>query len=123
MKQKTLLEILDQHDSEISTQNVIDKMRPKSLQERFNQCVLEYVNLFCEKQEMDFSYWIGGHIGQICEINDFILGFQEIQYDIDNNIEKGMIVDWYDENLAGGQSINYHSFCRGLRVSDIKKKK
>lgn len=116
---KTLKTILDSSDDE-STERVIAKMKGISLQERFYECVKEYVDLFCLKQDMEFSYWIGGHIGQICEINDFVLNFNEIQYDIDNNIEKGLIIEWYYENLAGGTSINYHSFCKGLRVKDIK---
>jgi hypothetical protein len=114
MEKKTLKQAIESQNDQ-KTASVIDKMSRISLQERFNQCVSEYINLFCKKQDMLFGYWIGDHIGQVCEINYFTFAFSDIQYDIDHNCEKGLIIEWYYDNLGTGLHINYHSFINWIK--------
>ena len=81
----------------------------------------EYVTKFCNKQEMDFEGWVGDTIGGIAYCNDFYFNFQDIVWDVNSKQPKGAIVDWYYENLEiPEKSINYFSYTKGLRVSELK---
>ncbi len=81
----------------------------------------EYVTKFCNKQEMDFEGWVGDTIGGIAYCNDFYFNFQDIVWDINSKQPKGVIIDWYYENLEiPEKSINYFSYTKGLRVSELK---
>lgn len=80
-----------------------------------------YATIFCNKQDMNFEGWVGNTVGGIAYCNDFYFDFQDIVLDINFNQPKGLIVDWYYENLENpGKSINYYSYTKGLRVSDLK---
>lgn len=75
---------------------------------------------FCEKQEMDFNGWVADDIGSIAECNDFYFCFADIVKDIEKNVEKGVIVDWYYANLGKqGNYINYISWLMGFRHKEI----
>ena len=81
----------------------------------------EYVAKFCDKQEMDFEGWVGDKMGGIAYCNDFYFDFQDIVLDINSKQPKSAIVDWYYENLdTPEKSINYFSYTKGLRVSELK---
>jgi len=80
-----------------------------------------YVAEFCKKQEMYFEGWVSDIIGQWALCDDFCFNFHDIVWDINSNQPKGAIVNWYYENLEGiANPINYFSYTKGLRVSDIK---
>ena len=71
---------------------------------------------FCEKQDMDFNGWIADEVGGIAECSDFYFNFVDIVKDIDRNIEKGVIIDWYYSNTDNENNyINYNSWLMGLR--------
>ena len=81
----------------------------------------EYVTKFCNKQQMDFEGWVGDTVGGIACCNDFFFNFQDIVWDVNSKQPKGAIVDWYYENLEiPEKSINYFSYTKGLRVSELK---
>jgi hypothetical protein len=81
----------------------------------------EYVTKFCNKQELIFEGWVGDTIGGVACCNDFYFNFQDIVWDVNSNQPKGSIIDWYYSNLKEAEkSINYYSYTKGLRISDLK---
>jgi hypothetical protein len=89
------------------------------LRQHYENICNAYVNEFCAKQEMDLNGWIGGEVGGVTECSDFFFDFRDIVRDIDTEQPKGLIIDWYYDNLEGRRFINYDSYIRGLRVSDL----
>jgi hypothetical protein len=95
----------------------------QTLKQQFENLVDQYLTLFCEKQEVnkDNNSWCAGDIGEVIEINDAYLNFDDIRLDIDTNQPKGNIFKWYWENeYLEGKIINYYSYTKGLRVKDLK---
>lgn len=79
-----------------------------------------YVNEFCKKHEYDSPerFWVGDDVGDILVVNDMFINFNDIRYDIDNNIEKHEFEKWYWKSLdvyeiTGEKYLNYESFCKG----------
>ena len=91
------------------------------LKERYRNICNEYLQRFCEKQGLDYEpddTWVAGNAGDCANVGDFYFGFDEIRYDIDNNIPMGKIIEWYDYCLETSMldlplRINYPSFCKG----------
>ena len=78
----------------------------------------EYVRRFCEKQDMQFEFWVGGE-GGIALVSDFYLGFDDIVTDLEAGVEKGEIIKWYDHCLErhskNETAINYQTWLKGFR--------
>lgn len=90
------------------------------LKKQYEFACNEYIKRFCKKQEMDFEGWVGDTIGSVAYCNDFYFNLQDIVLDINSKQPKGAIVTWYYENLETPENaINYYSYTKGLRVSDI----
>ena len=84
------------------------------LKERYDQIISEYVRLFEEKQEVYTEGWIGDEVGGllvVVRVIDYMIDFLDIKYDIDNNIEKGLIFEWM-ENMLQGNRINYRTYVK-----------
>jgi hypothetical protein len=89
----------------------------KTLQQRLDECIDEYTELFCEKQECDADGWIGQTKGGINCFADAFLSFDDIRLDIDLKRPKGEIFEWYWDNVENkGMHINYFSYTLGLRI-------
>lgn len=69
------------------------------LQLRYLQILDEYIALFEEKEELQFAGFVGKQFGGVCEFSDMFFDFLDIKYSIDNNLPKGMIIQWYDHNI------------------------
>jgi hypothetical protein len=91
------------------------------LKTQYENVCNEYIKKFCKKQEMEFEGWVGDSVGGVACCNDFFFNFQDIVWDINSKQVKGTIVNWYYENLEFiEKSINYYSYTKGLRVSELK---
>lgn len=97
----------------------------KELKENYEKCIDQYVELFCEKHEADSNGWVADIKGGIIDIGDCCFNFDDIVLDINSNAPKedgNSIFDWYWENVETTKNqINYYSYIRGLRVSQIIK--
>jgi len=101
------------------------------LQLRYLQVLDEYIELFEEKEELQFNGFIGRQFGGVCEFSDMLFDFLDIKYSIDNNLPKGMIIQWYDHNIQynidkePGQicNINLHAYSKGIRHEKEKEYK
>ena len=68
------------------------------LKERYKNICNEYLQRFCTKHGYHYEpddAWIAGDAGGCAKIGDYVFGFDEIRYDIDNDVPKGKILDWY----------------------------
>ena len=100
------------------------------LKERYRNICNEYLQRFCVKQGFDYEpndTWVAGNAGDCANIEDFYFSFEEIRYDIDNDIPKGKIIEWYDYTLETSMlglplRINYPSFCKGAPLPYSKEK-
>ena len=77
------------------------------MKQEFEIICQKYIDAFCKKQEMFFDYWVADEIGIICQIGDYFFNFDDIRFDIDNDIPKGKIIDWYDEQLEKNYMVDY----------------
>lgn len=100
------------------------KNKIKELRERYEYVCNEYVELFCQKQDMSFEHWVGNEVGGILVCSDFFFSFSDIVLDINTKQKKGEIIKWYDDNMENPKyNINYYSYTKGLRISELKKQK
>ena len=97
--------------------NKIEKLKNK-----YENVISEYIDIFSEKQGLELEHWVGNDIGGIACFSDvFLFNFSDIVFDINTNQKKGLIIKWlYDSLDNEGKSINYYSYSKGLRFSDLK---
>jgi hypothetical protein len=99
-----------------------------TLKQRYESVATAYLNKFIEKQGFNHSFdgWIGGIGGIAGFAEQYFFNFDDIRYDIDNDCEVGLILRWQedgvDHHMKGNtDTINYHSYHKGLRYEDLKK--
>ena len=97
-------------------------MKTTKLKDKLDKLIDQYTDLFCKKQDVDADGWIGDLKGGINCFSDAFLSFDDIRTDIDLEVPKGMIFNWYWDSVESGLNINYQSYIRGLRVADIQNK-
>jgi hypothetical protein len=93
------------------------------LKKRYEKIVNEYTKIFAKKQELELDYWVAGCIGDVGAFGDYYFSFSDIYYDVNSNQPKWQILDWHDESVESKEKINYYSYSRGWRFSDLKKRK
>jgi hypothetical protein len=77
----------------------------------FEKAVEGYILAFCEKQDRTFDGWIGDLIGELADIGGYyVLNFDDIRFDVDNQVPAGLIFKWYEEILAEGKDMNYRHY-------------
>ncbi len=96
-------------------------MKLKDLKNQHVIICNKYVSKFCKKQDMNFEGWAANIVGGIAHCNDFLFDFQDIILDINSGQKKGVIIDWYYQNIDNPKkNINYYSYTKGLRIDQIK---
>lgn len=107
----------------------MNKLKPDRLKLRYQYLVEDYLEAFTTKHNIDFEFWVGGDIGSVACFGDYSFNFDEIRYDIDNQIKGRKIFRWFDEGVEHNmyrketQFINYSSYCMGLRYKHLNKKR
>ena len=101
--------------------DVSSSLSISEIKERLDNCIDLYTDLFCQKQEVYADGWIGEIKGGINCFADAFLSFDDIRTDLELDAPKGLIFAWYWDNVENqGKAINYYSYIKGLRISDIK---
>jgi hypothetical protein len=93
----------------------------EKLKKQYEDVVAKYILFFCEKQDLEFEFWVGNKIGETASFGDvFYINFNDIILDINTNQKKGLIIKWLYENIDNiDKPINYNSYIMGLRHKDI----
>lgn len=94
-----------------------------TLQEEFKDLCFKYLYEFNKKHELEMterelkSCWIANEVGGIADLNDMYINFDDIRYDIDNDIPGDKIFDWYWNSVEhaemGVKYMNFESYCKG----------
>jgi hypothetical protein len=94
---------------------------------RYALSVKDYVQMFCDKQDLQFDGWVGGDIGGIAGFaGEYHFNISDITFDIDKGCPPGLILRWQLEGIEahllnpGVHSfMNYKSYSMGLRYHQI----
>lgn len=82
----------------------------------YNNSVHIYTLLFCQKHGFNMSdgFWVADCLGTIYSIADYYFSFEDMRYDLDNNVDEDLLLQWYEYGLKahenGEPTINYSSF-------------
>jgi len=82
---------------------------------RLNKSIEVYVKLFEKKHDIYFEFWVADLTGTIaCFSNEYYIDFNDIRFDLENEIDKKQFLEWYDVSLdlalEGKQTINYKTW-------------
>lgn len=106
------------------------------LKERYESIVNEYVRSFVYRcfddcgVKLSDIYWVGGRVGECCEINDYFINFGDIKYVVDNNVSSDTFFRWYnycnrlsniDPNIITPNLQSYHKGCPVYTEEEISK--
>ena len=94
------------------------KEKKSELKKLFGKLCKIYVDIFCKKHELQFSGWVANNPGTAATCSDYYINFDDIRYDIDNDIPEDKFTIWYDLGMNGNR-INYDAFCRNNYKSNI----
>lgn len=87
-----------------------------TLKQQYSSVVLKYTKAFCKKHDIEFEYWAGGDIGTIAFIADYFFNFDDMRFDIDEDIPVGKITEWYNEGVENAMEnktwINYKNWLK-----------
>jgi hypothetical protein len=91
----------------------------EKLNNEFENCCNQYIDLFVKKQGYEFDGWICDEPGGIAVfIGQYFFNLEDIKYDLDHKCKKWLIFQHQDDVLDGTSAkINYKSYAMGLRIS------
>lgn len=83
----------------------------------------DIIDAFAVKQDLEFQGFVSDDIFGIADFGGtYFFNISDIYHDLISNQPKGLIVEWLDDCLDNQeQTINYRSYCMGLRFKDIEK--
>lgn len=98
-------------------------MITKTLQEQYEHIATKYVHTFLRKQRLYDEYtgeyyeydWVADQVGTILWVSDYFISFENIRYDIDNDIPPLQILEHNDYCIQHDSKINYKSYLKGIR--------
>lgn len=70
-----------------------------TLKQQYFSIVLKYTKKFCKKHDIEFEYWAAGDIGTVAFMADYFFNFDDMRFDIDEDIPVGKITEWYEEGV------------------------
>ena len=90
------------------------------LKTKYEKIVNEYLRIFIEKQELDIDncYWVSDRVGEILSVNEqYYFSFNDIRFDVDNNVKERLIFRWQDESLDNyfkkkKYKVNYENYLK-----------
>lgn len=85
----------------------------KKTKEKYESACNDYVQAFCEKQSMQFEWWVGDQIGGVAYCDDFCFNLLDIIWDMNSDQPKHLIVSWYYSCLDNPETaVNYYTFTK-----------
>ena len=95
----------------------------EDLKERYKDIVLDYCNTFAKRhgrtfyEEEQSTFWLQD---SVVSLDDLFIDLNDIRYDVDNNVEEGMFIKWYDKMsdcyCLDINCPNYAAFCKGAPI-------
>lgn len=98
------------------------KQSRNELKLNFQQVVHDYMLEWCKKHEYFYEpdTWVGDDVGGICAIGDLFVNFDDVRFDIDNDIPEPLFEEWYwyrleISELGCERDVNLKSYSMGCR--------
>ena len=83
----------------------------KELQKQYEAVCNEYLQKFCNKERIEFSYWVSDEVGGIAVFYEhYYFDFQDIVYHVNTKQPKGLIFKWQDDYIEGKFKYNYRAY-------------
>lgn len=90
------------------------------LKTKYEKIVEQYLIAFVEKQELDIENceWVANRVGEILSVNEqYYFNFDDIRFDVDNNVKAELIFRWHDESLDNyykkkKYKVNYENYLK-----------
>lgn len=113
-------------------------MRPKQdkreltndqLRKELEETLMAYIRLFEEKHDLELQYAINDDIMGVLDFGYvYFFNIADVVYDIDHDLPKGLILQWAEDSADDNknptrQTINLHSYAKGLRFENLRKNK
>jgi hypothetical protein len=98
--------------------------RMTTLKEKYESIIDEYVKRFEKKHGLQLESWVSDDKNGVACFGDILyFSVNDIIYDINNKLPKGLIINWLEDGIdyyeKKGQTINIHSYAKGLRYQDL----
>ena len=92
----------------------------EELKNNYKKAVDAYIKEFEKKHEIDFDFWIGDLVGEVCAFGDYTFNFSDIKFVIDNSISFDYLShwDWFVEFNKCYYSLN--SYCKLRKDEELK---
>jgi hypothetical protein len=98
----------------------------KILKEKYETICMEWVQIFCKKQDLEFDGWVGNEVGGIAIFaTQYFFNLSDIILDINTKQPKCLILRWQDDGVIFNmfkettKYINYKSYTMGLRYDQL----
>ena len=90
------------------------------LKTKYKKIVEQYLIAFVEKQDLDIENcdWVADRVGEILSVNEqYHFSFDDIRFDVDNDVKEGLIFKWHDESLDNyfkkkKYKVNYENYLK-----------
>ena len=90
------------------------------LKTKYEKIVNEYLRIFIKKQDLDIDncYWVADRVGEVLSVNEqYYFNFNDIRFDVDNNVKERLIFRWQDESLDNyfkkkKYKVNYENYLK-----------
>lgn len=95
----------------------------EKLKKKYEEVVMQYVNSFCKKHDLDFEGWVGDIVGEWCFLDGLNISFDQIKTDIDNDIESSVFWNYYhydsiDMKTGLPNGLSYENY---IKIKGLKK--
>jgi len=93
----------------------------EKLKNNYKNSVNSYIEEFKKRHEIDFDFWIGDLVGEVCCFGDYTFNFSDIKYVIDNSISFDYLRDWYWFVVEFNKCYyNLNSYCKLRKDEEAK---
>lgn len=100
-------------------------MKRKELKKLNEFVANEYIRKFEKKHDYQFDYWVADEVGGVASfVEQYFFNYDDIRYDINENLPKGLIYDWQEQSVEyamkeGERTMSFKSYAMGLRYEDL----
>ena len=101
----------------------------EQLRKEWEEILMGYIRKFEKKHDVKLQYAVDDNIMGVLNFGDaYFFDATDVVYDIDHNLPKGLILQWAKDSVDDSknptrQTINLHSYAKGLRFEDLRKNK
>ena len=105
------------------------KDKERQLREELEDILKSYIRKFEAKHDVEMQYAVDDDITGVLDFGDvYFFNTTDVVYDIDHDLPKGLILQWAKDSVDDSknptrQTINLHSYAKGLRFEDLRKNK